>query len=60
VEKNFSFHFKRYNLTIRAVKSLVQDPRVESAKIVKKNSFLLLELEMTDLERFLRKTPLVL
>jgi hypothetical protein len=43
VEKNFSFHFKRYNLTIRAVKchetfctcspsSLVQDPTVESAK----------------------------
>jgi hypothetical protein len=43
VEKNFFFHFKRYNLTIRAVKyrktfctcsssSLVQDPTVESAK----------------------------
>jgi hypothetical protein len=43
VEKNFSFNFKRYNLTIRAVKcretfctcspsSLVQDPTVESAK----------------------------
>jgi hypothetical protein len=43
VEKNFSFHFKHYNLTIRAVKcrktfctcspsSLVQDPTVESAK----------------------------
>jgi hypothetical protein len=43
VEKNFSFHFKRYNLTIRAVKcretfctcspsSLGQDPTVESAK----------------------------
>jgi hypothetical protein len=43
VEKNFSFHFKRYYLTIRAVKcretfctcspsSLVQDPMVESEK----------------------------
>jgi hypothetical protein len=43
VEKNFYFHFKRYNVTIRAVKchktfctcspsSLVQDPTVESAK----------------------------
>jgi hypothetical protein len=43
VEKNFSFHFKRYNLTILEVKcrktfctcspsSLVQDPTVESAK----------------------------
>jgi hypothetical protein len=43
VEKNFFFHFKRYNLTIRAVKcretfctcfpsSLVQDPTVESEK----------------------------
>jgi hypothetical protein len=47
VKKNFSFHFKRYNLTIRAVKccetfctcfpnSLVQDPMVESAKKYKK------------------------
>jgi hypothetical protein len=43
VEKNFSFNFKRYNLTIRAVKcrktfctcfpsSLVQDPLVKSEK----------------------------
>jgi hypothetical protein len=43
VEKNFSFNFKRYNLTIRAVNcretfctcsssSLVQDPIVESAE----------------------------
>jgi hypothetical protein len=32
---------------------------VESEKS-EKNSFLLLELEMADLERFLRKTPLVL
>jgi hypothetical protein len=43
MEKNFSYHFKRYNLTIRAVKChetfctcspsiLVQDPTVESVK----------------------------
>jgi hypothetical protein len=43
VEKTFSFHFKRYNLTIRAVKcretfctcfpsSLMQDPIVKSEK----------------------------
>jgi hypothetical protein len=38
----------------------VQDPIVESAKKCKKISFGLLELEMADLERFLRKTPLVL
>jgi hypothetical protein len=31
---------------------------VESAKKVKKNSFGLLELEMADLKRFWRKTPL--
>jgi hypothetical protein len=47
VEFFFSFHFKRYNLTIRAVKcretfctcsptSLVQDPTVKSTKKVKK------------------------
>jgi hypothetical protein len=47
MKKNFSFHFKRYNLTIREVKC-------------HENSFGLLELEMADLERFLRKTPLVL
>jgi hypothetical protein len=69
MEKNFSFHFKLYNLTIRAVKcretfctcspsSLVQDPTIKSAKKWKKNSFELLELEMADLERFWRKTPL--
>jgi hypothetical protein len=69
VEKNFSFHFNRYNLTIRAVKcrntfstcslsSLVQDPTIKSAKKWKNNSFGLLELEMADLERFWRKTPL--
>jgi hypothetical protein len=71
VEKNFSFNFKHYNLTIRVVKchemfctcslsSLVQDPTVESAKKVKKNSFGLLMLEMVELERFWRKHPLVL
>jgi hypothetical protein len=43
VEKNFSFHFKHYNLTIRVVKcretfctcspsSLVQDPMIKSEK----------------------------
>jgi hypothetical protein len=69
LEKNFSFYFKRYNLTIRAIKccetfctcsssSLVQDPIVESAKKKKKIHFKLLELEMADLERFWRKTPL--
>jgi hypothetical protein len=68
-EKNFSLNFKRYNLTIRVVKcretfstcfpsSLVQDPTVESAKKWKKISFGLLKLEMADLERFWRKTPL--
>jgi hypothetical protein len=70
MEKKISFHFKRYNLTIRAVKcrktfctcspsSLVQDPTAESEKS-ENISFGLLELEMADLERFLRKTPLVL
>jgi hypothetical protein len=69
MEKNFSFHFKHYNLIIHAVKcretfctcstsSLVQDPMVKSAKRRKKISFGLLELEMADLERFWRKTPL--
>jgi hypothetical protein len=69
VEKNFFFNFKRYNLTIHVVKcrdtfctcspsSLEQDPTVKSAKKWKKNSFGLLELEMADLERFWRKTPL--
>jgi hypothetical protein len=71
VEKNVSFHFKHYNLTIRAVEcretfctcspcSLVQGPTVKSEKKVKKNSFELPELEMADLKRFWRKTPLVL
>jgi hypothetical protein len=50
VEKNFSFHFKRYNLTIRVVKffeffftcslsSLVQDPTVKIPKIEKNSIF---------------------
>jgi hypothetical protein len=71
MEKKFSFNFKCYNLTIRAVNFcetfctcslsiLGQDPMVESAKKFLKNSFGLLELEMANLERFLRKTPLVL
>jgi hypothetical protein len=65
MEKNFFFHFKHYNLTIHAVKcckffctcslsSLVQDPMVESEK----KFICLLELEMADLERFWRNTPL--
>jgi hypothetical protein len=48
VEKNFSFHLRHYNLTIRAVNfcktfrtcspsSLGQDPMVESAKKLKNN-----------------------
>jgi hypothetical protein len=69
-KKNFSFHFKRYNLTLRLVNffetfctfspsSLEQDPTV---KIPKKDffSFLLLELEMTDLSIFLRKMTFIL
>jgi hypothetical protein len=36
----------------------VQDPTLESTKKWKKISFELLELEMADLERFWRKTPL--
>jgi hypothetical protein len=66
---NSSFHFKRYNLTIRAVNffetfftcspsSLGQDPIV---KIPKKDFFLsfLLELEMADLSIFLEKMTFV-
>jgi hypothetical protein len=70
-EKNFFFHFKRYNLTIRAVNffetfctcsssSLRQDLIV---KIAKKSFFFwfgLLELEMADLSNFLRKMTFVL
>jgi hypothetical protein len=62
-KKNFSFHFKRYNLTIRVVNffetfftcspsSLRQDPTV---KVPKKDCyflFFLLELEMADLSIF--------
>jgi hypothetical protein len=69
MEENFSFHFKRYNLTICEVNffeafctcspsSLGQDPTV---KIPKKefSLFFLLELEMTALSIFLRKTFLL-
>jgi hypothetical protein len=49
-KKNFSFHFKRYNLTIHMVNffeifctcspsSLVQDPTVKIPKIEKKSVF---------------------
>jgi hypothetical protein len=69
-QKNFSFHFKLYNLTIRAVNffetlctcfasSLVQDPTVKIPK-KEKNPFLLIELEMADLSNFLRKMIFVL
>jgi hypothetical protein len=62
---NFSFYFKRYNLTIRTVNffevfstcspsSLVQDPMGKFPKI-EKFPFLLTELEMADLSIFLRK-----
>jgi hypothetical protein len=69
-EKNFSFHSKRYNLTICAVNffetfctcfpsRLGQDPAV---KIPKKDlfifSFFLLELEMADLRFFFEKNDL--
>jgi hypothetical protein len=72
MEKNFSLYFKHYNLTIRVVNffetfctcsssSLGQDRMVESEKkYIKKTSFELLELEMVDLECFLRKMALVL
>jgi hypothetical protein len=71
-KKNFSFHFKRYNLTIRAVNffetfcacspsSLRQDPTV---RIPKKDLFLFLflflELEMVDLSIFLRKMTFIM
>jgi hypothetical protein len=69
MEQNFSFHFKRYNLIIRAVNffktfctcfpsSLGQDPTIECAKFIKIKSFGLLELEMVDLGCFLRKMGL--
>jgi hypothetical protein len=69
-KKNFSFHFKRYNLAIRAVNffetfctcspsSLVQDSTVKIPKI-EKNPFLLIKLEMADLSNFLRKMTFVL
>jgi hypothetical protein len=69
VEKNFSFHFKRYNLTIRAVNffetfctcflsSLVQDPTVKIPKIDYYFLFLLTELEMADLSIFFEENDL--
>jgi hypothetical protein len=71
MEKNFFFHFKPYNLTIRAVNffetfctcypsSLRQDPMVKIPKKVFFVLFLLLELEMADLSIFLRKMTFVL
>jgi hypothetical protein len=70
VEENFSFHFKRYTLTICVVNffetyctcspsSLVQDPTVKSPKI-DIFPFLLTEVEMADLSIFLRKMTFVL
>jgi hypothetical protein len=67
--KNFSFHLRCYNLTIRVVNfcetfwtcscsSLGQDLTVKSAKKWKINSVGLLELETAVLECFLEKTPL--
>jgi hypothetical protein len=62
VEKNFSFHFKRYNLTILAVNffeffftcspsNLVQDSTVRIPKI-DFFPFFLIELKMADLSIF--------
>jgi hypothetical protein len=67
-KKNFSFHFKRYNLTIHAVNffeifctcsptSLVQDPMVKIPKI-DFFPFFLIELEMADLSIFFEKNDL--
>jgi hypothetical protein len=67
-KKNFSFHFKCYNLTIRAVNffesfctfspsSLVQDPTVKIAKI-DFFPFFLTELETADLSIFFEKNDL--
>jgi hypothetical protein len=68
MEKNFSSHFKRYNLIFCAVNScktfstcssssLRQDLLVKSAKNNLFFLFGLLELEMADLECFLKKRP---
>jgi hypothetical protein len=68
-ENNFSFHFKRNYLTIRAVKfceifftcspsSLGQDPTVEVQNGSKKNSFGPLQQEMAVLGCFLRNKGL--
>jgi hypothetical protein len=62
-EKSFSFHFKHYNLTIRAVnffetfctcspRILGQDLMVKIAKRSFFSSFLLLELELAEFEHF--------
>jgi hypothetical protein len=70
-KNNFSFHFKRYNLTICAVNvfetfctcspsSLGQDLRVRFPIFYFLFLFLLLELEMADLSIFLRKMTFVL
>jgi hypothetical protein len=70
-KKNFSFHFKHYNLTIRAVNffetfctcspsSLVQEPIVKIPKIEVLFRFLLIELEMANLSIFLKKMTFVL
>jgi hypothetical protein len=70
-KKNFSFHFKCYNLTIRVVNffetfctcspsSLGQDSTVKIAKKDLFFLFLLLELEMADLSIFLGKMTFVL
>jgi hypothetical protein len=69
VEKKFSIHFKRYNLTIRKVNffetfctcspsSLVQDPIVKISKIELSSPFLLTELEMADLSIFFEENDL--
>jgi hypothetical protein len=70
-EKNFSFHFKSYNLTICEVNfnekictfspsSLRQDLMVKFPIINKLFLFLLLELELANLSIFLRKMTFVL
>jgi hypothetical protein len=70
-DKNFSFHFKCYNLTIRVVKcretfctcfhsSLVQDPTVESAKKRKRIHLGFLSYKWQIWSVFEEKHPLVL
>jgi hypothetical protein len=71
MEKNFSLHFKRYNLTIRAdnfcetfctcfPSSLGQDLTIKIAIYFLFFIFGLLELEMADLSHFSRKMTFVL